>query len=234
MTPADFVDRLARERCSAILRTPIASAAAPAMEAAVRGGFRIVEFTLTIPHAFERIAEFAERAAPGRVKRRAEALNSPRGTMDGEGGHRDLIVGAGTVLTSDEAREAVRAGARFLVSPVVDEAVIRTAADLGVAMLPGALTPTEMLRAHRAGAPLVKLFPAPHDPPAYLRQVLGPFPFLKIVPTAGVDESNAKAQLAAGAFAVGFVSSLFPHDLVAKGDWQGIEERARRLRAASA
>jgi Entner-Doudoroff aldolase len=207
MTPADFVARLGRERCSAILRTPIASAAAPAMEAAVRGGFRIVEFTLTIPEAFDRITEFSKR---------------------------DLVVGAGTVLTVDDARKAVESGAQFLVSPVVDEAVIRAAADLGVAMLPGAFTPTEMLRAHRAGAPLVKLFPAPHDPPAWLRQVLGPLPFLKIVPTAGVDESNAKAQLSAGAFAVGFVSSLFPAELLAKGDWTGIEERARRLRAAIA
>ncbi len=205
MTPDDFVARLRRERASAILRTPIESAAAPAMDAAIRGGFTIVEFTLTIPKALERIAEFAKR---------------------------DVIVGAGTVMSVDQARDAVKAGARFLVSPVVDEAVIKAAADLGVAMLPGAYTPTEMLRAHRAGAPLVKLFPAPHDGPTFLRQVLGPMPFLRIVPTAGVDASNAQAMLEAGAWAVGFVSSLFDGGELKRGDWAAVEGRARVLRAA--
>lgn len=203
MEPAEFVELFGRLRASAILRTDLADAAAPAMEAAVRAGFRIVEFTLTTPEAQERIGEFSHRD--------------------------DLVVGAGTVLTVDDARSAVEAGARFLVSPVVDETVIEEAAALGVAMMPGCQTPTEMLTAYRAGAPLQKLFPAPGGGPAYLRACLGPLPFLKIVPTSGVDASNVAEFLAAGAHAVGFVNPLFDPGDMAAGRFDAIEQRGRRL-----
>ena len=206
MRPEEFVHRLGALRASAILRTPIEEAAGPAMDAAVRGGFRIVEFTLNTPGALDRIGEFARRP--------------------------DLVVGAGTVLTPDEAKDAVRAGARFLVSPVVDEAVIDAALSLDVAMLPGCHTPTELLRAHRAGAPVQKLFPAPGSGPDYVRACLGPLPFLRIVPTSGVTEENARAWLAAGCFAVGFVGSLFDAALLAGGRFDAIEERARRCLTA--
>jgi Entner-Doudoroff aldolase len=202
----DFVRLLGEERASAILRTSDGSLARPAMEAAVRGGFRIVEFTLTVPGAFEAIEEFARRG--------------------------DAVVGAGTVLSVADAREAVRRGARFLVSPVVDEAVIEEARALGVASIPGAHTPTELLRAHRAGAPLQKLFPTPAGGPSYVRACLGPMPFLRIVPTSGVDEGNAAEYLAAGAFAVGFVAPLFAPELLASRDFAALEARARRLIAA--
>ena len=202
MRPAEFVSLLGKVRASAILRTTIAEAASPAMHAAVRGGFRIVEFTLNTPGAFDLIGEFARRD--------------------------DLVVGAGTVLTVDEAREAVRRGARFLVSPIVDEAVIEQARASDVCMLPGCHTPGEMMRAHRAGALVIKLFPAPASGPDYVRAVLGPLPFLRIVPTSGVTLDNARAWLNAGCFAVGFVASLFdPEDLRA-GRFARIEDNARR------
>ncbi len=203
MTPDDFVGFLKNHRASAILRTSCAEAARPAMEAAVDGGFRIVEFTLTTPGALELIEEFAGR--------------------DG------LAVGAGTVLSVEQAKAAVDRGASFLVSPVVDEKVIETAGALGVAVMPGTHTPTEMLRAHRAGAPLQKLFPAPGIGAAYVKACLGPMPFLRIVPTAGVDQSNAAAYLAAGAFAIGFVAPLFDPQEIAAGRFAGIQERARSL-----
>jgi 2-dehydro-3-deoxyphosphogluconate aldolase/(4S)-4-hydroxy-2-oxoglutarate aldolase len=208
VTPDDFVQRLGFLRASAILRTPIAEAAGPAMEAAVRGGFRIVEFTLNTPGSLERIEEFSRRP--------------------------DLVVGAGTVLTRDEAEDAVRAGARFLVSPVVDEDVIESALALGVAMLPGCHTPTELLRAHRAGAPIQKLFPAPGSGPDYVRACLGPLPFLRIVPTSGVTEGNARGWLESGCFAVGFVASLFDGTELAAARYDLVEARARRLLAAIA
>lgn len=203
MKPAEFVEHLGRHRATAILRTSIEEGAAPAMLAAVEAGFRIVEFTLTTPGALERIAEFSRR--------------------DG------LVVGAGTVLTVEQARAAVEAGARFLVSPVVDEAVIEAAGALGVAVMPGTHTPTEMLRAHRAGAPLQKLFPAPGTGPAYIRACLGPMPFLRIVPTSGVDGGNAADYLDAGAHAVGFVGPLFDDPTVRAGRFDLIAERAREL-----
>jgi len=203
VTPEEIVALFARHRASAILRTSIAEVAGPAMQAAVDGGFRIVEFTLNTPGALARIAEFSERET--------------------------LLVGAGTVLTPVEARAAVDHGARFLVSPVVDEDVIAEAVRLGVPMMPGCHTPTEMLRAQRAGAVMQKLFPAPGAGPAFVRACLGPLPTLRIVPTHGVDESNARAWLEAGAFAVGFVAPLFAAEDLAGRRFDRIEARARRL-----
>lgn len=206
MKPEAFVAFLREQRASAILRTSIADAVEPAMEAAVSGGFRVVEFTLTTPGALEAIERFSAR--PG------------------------LVVGAGTVIEPDDVDDAVRAGARFLVSPVVDEAVIERAVALDVAMMPGTATPTEMLRAWRAGAVLQKVFPAPPNGPAFAGACLGPLPFLRLVPTSGVDLENAAAWLAAGAWAVGFVAPLFDPGWVESARFDRIEGRARELLAA--
>jgi len=203
MTPDEFVDYFRTQRCSAILRTSKADAARPAMEAAIRGGFRICEFTLTTPNVYELIGDFSRRG--------------------------DVVVGAGTVLTVDDARRAVDAGAGFLVSPVVDEAVIEEGARLGVAVMPGAHTPTELFRAYRAGAGLQKLFPAPGIGPDFVKACLGPMPFLRIVPTHGVDASNARQWLEAGAWAVGFVGSLFEAGFIEQDQFDAIEARAHAL-----
>ena len=207
MNPTEFVTRLGKLRATAILRTNAADTAIQAMEAAVRGGFRICEFTLTIPDVHDIIREFSHR-------------------------HPDIIVGAGTVLEVEQAHHAVEAGARFLVSPVVDEAVISAATELGVAAMPGTHTATEMLAAYRAGAMLQKLFPAPGVGPDYLKACLGPMPFLKLVPTHGVNDHNARDWIAAGAHAIGFVAPLFDPEMIANRQFDRIEERARQLLAA--
>jgi len=205
--PDSFVELLGREKASAILRTNDQEKAAKAMEAAIRGGFRIIEFTLTVPGVYELVQDFSRRD--------------------------DLVVGTGTVIDAEQAQQSVEAGARFLVSPVVDEIVIDAANELGVASMPGTHTPTEMLRAHRAGAQLCKLFPCPHGGPDWVRAVLGPMPYLKIVPTNGADQHNAGDWIAAGAFATGFVAPLFVPSEVAAGNWDAIEERARQCLAAA-
>lgn len=203
MAPEEFLKFFADQRASAILRTHDQQLAADAMEAAVRGGFRVIEFTMTVPGVLELIQEFSKR----------------------EG----VVVGAGTVLEPEQARDAVRAGARFLVSPVTDDRVIAAARALDVAAMPGAHTPTELLAAHRAGAQLQKLFPCPHGGPAFVRSVLGPLPLLRIVPTNGVDAGNAKQWLDAGAFALGFVASLFAADDMKARAFDRIEARAREI-----
>lgn len=203
MAPEDFVKEFTSQRASAILRTYDQEAARHAMNAAVAGGFRIVEFTLSIPGAFQLIEAFTDQA--------------------------NLIVGAGTVLTPDQATRAVEAGAQFLVSPVVDPAVIDAARSLEVAVMPGCSTPSEMLLAHRAGAPLQKLFPETATGPAWVKQTLGPLPFLKIVPTSGVTRDNAAEYLRAGAVAVGFVNALFEPADVAAGNWDAIQARAAAM-----
>ena len=207
MTPDTFVAQLGKVKASAILRTNDQEKAAKSMEAAIRGGFTIIEFTLTIPGVFELVEDFSRR----------------------EG----LIVGTGTVMNVAQAQQSVEAGASFLVSPVVDEAVIIAANELNVASMPGTHTPTEMLTAHRAGAQLCKLFPCPHGGPDWVRAVLGPMPFLKIVPTNGADQHNAGEWIAAGAYAAGFVAPLFDPSDVAACRWDAIEERAIACLAAA-
>jgi len=206
VTPGSFVARFGREKASAILRCNDTEKAARAMEAAIRGGFNIVEFTLTIPGVYDLVKDFSSR----------------------EG----LVVGTGTVMDEEQAQKSVEAGARFLVSPVVDEVVISAATQLDVACMPGTHTPTEMLRAHRAGAQLCKLFPAPAGGPVWVKSVLGPMPYLKIVPTNGVDEHNARDWIAAGVFAVEYVAPLFQAGDITAGNWDAIEARARRCMAA--
>jgi Entner-Doudoroff aldolase len=206
MTPDNFVRTFGRYKASAILRTDDQEKAALAMEAAVRGGFSIIEFTLTIPGVFDLVKDFSRR----------------------EG----LLVGTGTVMNVQQARQSVDAGACFLVSPVMDESVIAAAQDLGVASMPGTHTPSEMWRAHQAGASLCKLFPCPGGGPAWVRSVLAPMPFLKIVPTNGVDQNNAAEWIAAGAFAAGFVAPLFVPEDIAAGRWDRIEARAHQCLTA--
>jgi len=192
-----------RYRISAIIRTEDSSLARRAMQAAVEGGIRIVEFTLTTPDALTLIRGFADQ--------------------------RGVIVGAGTVLTVDQARQAVECGARFLVSPICDPLVVAEGNSRGAVTVPGTFTATEMMTAHRIGADLVKLFPIPGIGADYVRACLGPMPFLRIFPTSGVTVENFLEYLAAGAFGVGFVGSLFdPGDLGA-GDFDRIRERATEI-----
>ena len=205
MKTKEFLDALWQERASAVLRTDNQETAKKAMEAAVLGGFRIIEFTLTIPGAMDLIKDFSW--------------------------HSDLIVGAGTVLSVENAREAVSRGAKFLVSPVVDPEVITFAKEMDVAVIPGTFTPTEMLQAYRLGAPLQKLFPDPPNGPKYVRSCLAPMPFLRLVPShGGVDATNALAYLEAGAYAVAFVGSLFDAQDLQHQKYDRIEQRARSIR----
>jgi 2-dehydro-3-deoxyphosphogluconate aldolase/(4S)-4-hydroxy-2-oxoglutarate aldolase len=207
-TAEAFVELLAARRVTAILRWHRQDVAAAAMERAIAAGFEIVEFTLTVPGALELIADFSRR----------------------EG----LVVGAGTVLDAADAEAAISAGASFLVSPVVDGGMIEVAGEAGVAAMPGAATPTEMLAAHRLGAALVKLFPAPAGGPVWLRSLLGPLPFLRVVPTNGVDAHNVADWLDAGAWGVGFAATLFHAADLEQGRLDRIEERAGRILAAAA
>jgi 2-dehydro-3-deoxyphosphogluconate aldolase / (4S)-4-hydroxy-2-oxoglutarate aldolase len=197
---------LREARAVAILRSNDHAIGRKALAAAVRGGFRALEVTLSTPGAVEIISDLSRDDR--------------------------LLIGAGTVLTVEQARAAHQAGARFLVSPVLDIEVVAEATRLGCVMIPGCATPTELWKAHRAGAALQKLFPSPAGGPTWLRSVLAPMPFLRVIPTNGVEVENASEWLAAGAFAVGCVRSLFPTDALSSQNWDVIEDRARALLAA--
>jgi 2-dehydro-3-deoxyphosphogluconate aldolase/(4S)-4-hydroxy-2-oxoglutarate aldolase len=200
----NVLQKLWTERALAIVRAPARDQAEVAMEAAVEAGFRVCEFTLNTPGALDLVRTFS------RVS--------------------DLCVGVGTALTVEDVEQGVAAGAQFVVSPVVDPAVIARALQLGVVPIPGCATPTEMWLAHRSGAPLQKIFPSPPGAagPEYVRTVRGPMPFLRLVPTSGVDLHNAAGLLGAGAFAVGFVRTLFEPQWLEARDRAPITARARQ------
>jgi len=190
-------------RVSAIIRSHSRASAQAAMRAAQAGGFRLLEFTLTTPDAFGLIGEFAADSA--------------------------LTIGAGTVLTVEDAQRAVDAGARFLVSPIADPEVIAAAARLHAIMIPGCVTPNEMVMAQRAGADLIKYFPASGNVADYVRSILGPLPSLKIFPTSGATPENFIEVLEAGAVGVGFVRSLFTDDDMKHENYEAIKQRAAEI-----
>jgi len=198
-----IIDKILQRRVSAIVRTKDQRLAGDAMRAAVEGGFRLGEFALTTPGALELISDFAKKP--------------------------DLLVGAGTVLTVDQARAAVKAGARFLVSPICDPEIISEAHKLGVPAIPGTFTATEMEIAHRAGADFVKLFPAPADLAGYIASILAALPHLRIYPTNGVTVDNVLDVLRAGAAGAGFAKALFEPAWLADRDFAAIRRRAAQI-----
>jgi 2-dehydro-3-deoxyphosphogluconate aldolase/(4S)-4-hydroxy-2-oxoglutarate aldolase len=189
----------------AIVRVPSPSGVMDACRALCRGGVRAVEITLTVPRALDLIGELVGAFGD------------------------DLLVGAGTVLDIGACRRSVDAGAQFIVSPAFDAGVVDHCQRHGVLAVPGALTPTEVVRAWQHGADLVKLFPARVATPDYVRDLLGPLPAARLLPTGGIDEAGASAYLAAGAAAVGIGSGLMAPAAIAAGDVDAIAAAADRF-----
>ena len=173
-----------------------------------RGGVTAIEITMTVPGAADIIRELAR--------------TKPAGTL----------IGAGTVLDAGTATEVIAAGADFVVSPVTDRDTIQACREAGVLVAPGAFTPTEIVAAWRAGADIVKVFPATSLGPQFFRDLRGPLPFVRLMPTGGVTLENARLFLAAGACAVGIGTALVDAKSVEAGDWEAIETRARVLVAS--
>ena len=202
---AAVVARIKAEGAVAVIRTDSAERALAIADAVIAGGFRAIEITYSFAAAAEAIA-----------------------MLDKEN-ENDLLIGAGTILIPEQVREAVEAGARFLVSPCVLPEVIDAARELEVAMLPGAFTPTEIYNAWSLGADIVKIFPAIRFGPEYLKAIRGPLPHIPIMPTSGVDTSNVADWFRAGAVAVGAVSSVLDPELIEKEDWDALTKRAREF-----
>jgi 2-dehydro-3-deoxyphosphogluconate aldolase/(4S)-4-hydroxy-2-oxoglutarate aldolase len=199
-----IVQRIRQLGALAVVRLPRADDVLPVARALHGGGVSAIEVTMTVPGALQAIERLAREGDDG------------------------LLIGVGSVLDAQTARRAVDAGARFVVSPVFRAEVVDEAHRHGAAALPGAFTPTEILRAHEAGADMVKVFPSDALGPAFIRGVLAPMPFLNLCPTGGVTPQNAGAWIRAGAAAVGLGGALVDPGLVAKGDWQMITSLARQ------
>lgn len=202
------VQRLEALGAVAVVRLNRADAVLPAARALHAGGISAIEVTMTVPDALRAVEQLAREAQAD----------------DGDG----LLVGVGSVLDAETARRAVDAGARFVVSPVFEPEVVQEAQRMGAAALAGAFTPTEILRAHRAGTDMVKVFPSEALGPSFIKGVLAPMPFLKLCPTGGVTPENAGDWIRAGAAAVGLGGALVDAKLVDAGDFATLTDRARR------
>ena len=186
-----------------IIRGAETAAAEAAVDAAVAGGFRSLEITLNRPEVFDQIAAIKKRY----------------------GG--DIEMGAGTVLDADAAGRAVDAGAEFIVTPALLPDVIEFCRARGVPVFPGAMSPTEILAAHRAGAEMVKVFPSSVLGPRYIKSLRGPFPDIRLMPTGGVTVENVAEYFRAGAAALGVGGEIFKKEWMEGGDWAAIEKAAK-------
>jgi 2-dehydro-3-deoxyphosphogluconate aldolase/(4S)-4-hydroxy-2-oxoglutarate aldolase len=200
--------RIESEGAIAVLRLADPTRVPHVVSALRRGGIRVVELTMTVPDALSVL--------------RMLATSMPS----------DVVLGAGTVLDAPTAREAIAAGAQFVVSPVFRPALIDECHRRDVVMMPGCYTPTEILDAADAGAALVKVFPATSLTPSFIRDLRAPLPGLKLVPTGGVTVRNAGEWLRAGAAAVGLASGLIDPRAVVEQDFDAIADRAAQLIAA--
>ena len=189
----------------AVIRLQDGSKLRAVVDALAAGGITALEVTMTVPRAIELIGKIAPTLPSG------------------------FLLGAGTVVDPDTARAAVRAGARYIVSPVFRPAVIEASHAEGAAAMPGCFSPTEILAAWDAGADVVKVFPATALGPSYFKDLRGPMPQVRLMPTGGVSLENAGEWIRAGAVAIGVGGALVDPKLVAAGNYDGITERARRF-----
>ena len=187
----------------AVIRARSAEQLLPLATALIEGGVVSIEVTMSTPKAIAGIEMLADSL-----------------------GDR-AIVGVGTVLDAHTARDAIAAGAQFVVSPVLDEEIIATTKRYGTISIPGAFTPTEILRAWTAGADVVKVFPSTSLGPTYFKDLLAPMPQLRLTPTGGVDLKNAGDWIKAGAACLGVGSSLVTKDALTKSDWPSITTNAK-------
>lgn len=200
------LEEFAKHKACAVLRTSVEGAAYNAMDAAVRGGFKLAEFTLTTPGCLDAVSRFADRT--------------------------DVLTGCGTILNIDDAKMALDAGSKFIVAPILVPEVVEWCAANKIVCIPGCQTPSELYRAYTLGAPVQKLFPGVAGGPNWVRAVANALPMLRINPTSGVEIDTAADFLRAGASSLGFVAPAFDQNAIKAGDWDTISETARRIDAA--
>ncbi|MFD0870103.1 bifunctional 4-hydroxy-2-oxoglutarate aldolase/2-dehydro-3-deoxy-phosphogluconate aldolase [Paenibacillus residui] len=199
------LQQIKKTRLIAIARGVKREQIVPAAEALLQGGITVMEVTLNTPDALMMIQDLQERL-----------------------GDR-MYIGAGTVLDSDDAQEAVRAGASFLVTPNTDEDVIRYAAEEGIPIFPGAMTPTEIVRAWKAGATAIKIFPSSGLGLPYLKELMAPLDRIPMIAVGGIREDNVRDYLDIGCYAVGVGGSLISLKEIDNGNYNALRDKAARL-----
>lgn len=189
-----------------VVRASSAGEAMQAIDAIREGGVNVLEITMTVPGAIGVIGEVAKRYGD------------------------EVVVGAGTVLDPETARKCIDAGAVFVVSPALNLDTIAACIELGIPVMPGALSPTEVVTAWNAGADMVKIFPAGSvGGPSYLKNLKGPLPQIKMIPTGGVSLATAADFIKAGAAALGVGTDLVDIKAVREGNAHVVTEKAREF-----
>jgi len=189
----------------AIMRATTSDQLLRAADAIREGGLGVIEVTLTTPGALGVIEEAAAKHDEG------------------------VLFGAGTVLDAQSARDAILAGAQFIVAPTCNQPLIEMCRRYSIPVMPGAYTPTEILTAWELGADMVKVFPAGVGGPSFIKAVKAPLPQVELVPVGGVNLDTAAAFIKAGSTAVGVGSALINQALLQAGDFEALTERARRF-----
>jgi len=198
------MERLCRQGVIAVVRAKSGSQLLEVAGALLAGGVDCVEITMTTPNALEVIAQC--RRALGEK----------------------AMIGVGSVLSAAVARQAIQAGAQYVVSPIFKAEIVQAAHEAGLPCVPGSFTPTEILTATEAGAGAVKVFPGGAVGPQYIRDLLAPMPHLKLTPTGGVTLETAAEWIAAGAVTLGIGSALVTRKALAEGDFAGIQRLAEQ------
>lgn len=175
------------------------------VDAILEGGISVMEITLRVPNAIQLIADFSKQYS------------------------KDVVIGVGTVLNVADAEAAIKAGAKFVVSPVLKKEIIDKAHEYDVPAMPGCFTPTEVLTAYEWGADVCKVFPADVLGMAFFKGILAPMPFLKVMPTGGVTLTNAGDWLKAGACAVGIGGALLDKAAIETGNFAKLTENAKMI-----
>ncbi len=207
------LDIVAKTRLVAIIRLDDLSQAVALSKAFLAGGVIAQEFTLSNPKALDAIAE---------VKAALPEFSNGQAT-----------IGLGSVRNIDEAHAAIKAGAQFVVTPITKLEVIEVCKNAGIPIMPGAFTPTEIATAYDAGADVVKVFPARTLGAGYIKDVLAPMPYLKLMPTGGIDLENMASFFKAGAVSVGVGGNLLDKKAIEANDWQKVSAIARQYAEAA-
>jgi len=208
----EVIAKILEEKVIAIVRGYSAEEVTNLAKALYRGGLSFLEIT------FPQDSRAAQEETAALIRK----LNAELGDK--------MIFGAGTVTTVELADLAYEAGCKYIVSPDTFADVIKRTRELGLVSIPGALTPTEIAQAVRAGADFIKVFPACSMGPAYFKHVHAPLPMARMLAVGSVNAENAADYLKAGAVGVGVASCLFSKELIRNGEWEKITGNAKALR----
>lgn len=205
MNKQEVLEKVKELGLLAVIRGPSPELTIKMVEALAAGGVTGIEITYSTPMAEEVVAELAKKYGES------------------------LLLGMGTLTDPAQAASAKQAGANFLVSPICEPELVRAMVASGLPIMVGALTPTEVFQAYRLGSDVVKVFPGSVGGPAYIKSLKGPFPYIPMMPTGGVSESNVAEWFSAGVVAVGAGSELCPPQLAREGKFDEITRRAARF-----